>query len=37
MMSEEIIKNKSKEIWKKALKMLNEDCPTKCYEWCEKV
>jgi hypothetical protein len=21
--------------WKKALKLLNSDCPSKCCEWCE--
>jgi hypothetical protein len=23
--------------WKKALKLLNTDCPKKSCEWCEKV
>jgi len=22
-------------IFNKAIKLLNEDCPSKCYEWCE--
>lgn len=30
------IKNAEK-IWKKAISLLNSDCPTKCCEWCEKV
>jgi len=24
-------------MWKKAIKLLNDDCPTKSCEWCEKV
>ena len=28
------IKNAEK-IWKKAIDLLNNDCPTKCCEWCE--
>lgn len=24
----------AKKVWKKVLKLLNGDCPTKCCEWC---
>jgi len=27
----------AEKVWKKALKLLNEGCPEKCCEWCEKV
>jgi hypothetical protein len=27
----------AEESWKKALKLLNEECPEKCCEWCERV
>jgi hypothetical protein len=25
----------AEKVWKKALKLLNSDCPSKCCEWCE--
>ena len=28
---------KAEKAWKDALKLLNEKCPTKCCEWCERV
>ena len=27
----------AEKVWKKALELLNGDCPKKCCEWCEKV
>ncbi len=38
----ELVKRKvdidnAEKIWKKAIELLNGDCPTKCCEWCVKV
>ena len=28
---------KAEKVWKKAIKLLNGNCPKKTCEWCEKV